>query len=52
MGIIERLKRLATKEINGDQPTRHIERALVVRWGKTATIKRTPVRGREKGKSE
>jgi hypothetical protein len=52
MNIIKRLKRLATKEIDVDQPTRHVERALVVRWGNTATIKRTPVRGREKGKSE
>jgi hypothetical protein len=52
MNIIKKLKALVNARINAEAPTRHVERAVVVRWGNTATLKRTPVSGREKGKSE
>ena len=55
MDIWKRLKKLGRKgadKINAEAPTSHVERAIVVRWGNTATTKRTPVQWREKGKSE
>ena len=55
MSIWHKIKKLAGKgapRINAEAPTSHVERAIVVRWGNTATIKRTPAREREKGKSE
>jgi hypothetical protein len=55
MNIWKRLKKLGRKgaaKINAEAPTSHVERAIVVRWGNTATIKRAPAREREKGKSE
>ena len=55
MDIWKRLKKLAGKgapRINAEAPSSLVERAIVVRWGNTATIKRTPVQWREKGKSE
>ena len=55
MDIWKRLKKLAGKgapRINAEAPTSHLERAIVVRWGNTATVKRTPLREREKGENE
>ena len=55
MDIWKRLKKLGRKgaaKINAETPTSHVERAIVVRWGNTATTKRTPVQWREKGESE
>lgn len=52
MDIIKKLKALVNARINAEAPTSHVERAIVVRWGNTATLKRTPVSGREKGKRE
>ena len=55
MDIWKRLKKLGRKgaaKINAEAPSSHVERAIVVRWGNTATIKRTPVKWREKGESE
>jgi len=55
MDIWKRLKKLGRKgaaKINAEAPTSHVERAIVVRWGNTATIKRTPLRERENGESE
>ena len=55
MSIWHKIKKLAGKgapRINAEAPTSHVERAIVVRWGNTATTKRTPVKWREKGESE
>ena len=55
MDIWKRLKKLAgkgTPRINAEAPQSHVERAIVVRWGNTATVKRTPLREREKGEDE
>ena len=55
MNIWHKIKKLAGKgapRINAEAPPRLVERAIVVRWGNTATIKRTPVEWREKGESE
>ena len=52
MDIFKKLKELVDARIHAEATTRHVERAVVVRWGNTATLKRTPVSGREKGKSE
>ena len=55
MDIWKRLKKLGRKgaaKINAEAPTSHVERAIVVRWGNTATVKRMPVKWREKGESE
>ena len=55
MNIWHKIKKLAAKgspRINAEAPQSHVERAIVVRWGNTATIKRAPAREREKGKSE
>ena len=55
MSIWHKIKKLAGKgapRINAEAPTSHVERAIVVRWGNTATIKRTPLRERENGESE
>jgi hypothetical protein len=55
MDIFKKLKALARRTpriINAEAHTSHVERAVVVRWGNTATLKRTPVSGREKGNSE
>ena len=55
MDIWHKIKKLAGKgapRINAEAPQSHVERAIVVRWGNTATIKRAPDREREKGKSE
>ena len=55
MSIWHKIKKLAGKgapRINAEAPSSLVERAIVVRWGNTATIKRAPAREREKGKSE
>ena len=55
MRIWHPLKKLAGKgapRINAEAPSSLVERAIVVRWGNTATIKRTPLRGRESGEIE
>jgi hypothetical protein len=55
MNVWHKIKKLAAKEsprINAEAPTSLVERAIVVRWGNTATIKRTPLRERENGESE
>ena len=55
MDIWKRLKKLAGKgapRINAEAPSSLVERAIVVRWGNTATIKRMPVKWREKGENE
>lgn len=55
MDIFKKLKELTRQQprrINGEAPTSHVERAIIVRWGNTATLTRTPLSGREKGKSE
>ena len=55
MDIWKRLKKLAGKgapRINAEAPQSLVERAIVVRWGNTATVKRTPLREREKGENE
>ena len=55
MNILKKLKELARRtppRINVEAHPSLVERAIVVRWGNTATIKRTPLREREKGKSE
>ena len=55
MDIWKRLKKLGRKgaaKINVEAHPSLVERAIVVRWGNTATIKRTPLREREKGETE
>lgn len=55
MHLWKTVKKLAGKpspRIHVETPTSHVERAVVVRWGNTATIKREPLRWREKGKIE
>lgn len=55
MDIFKKLKQLGRKgprRINGEASRSHVERAIIVRWGNTATLSRTPLRGREKGETE
>jgi hypothetical protein len=55
MDIWHKIKKLAAKgapRINAEAHPSLVERAIVVRWGNTATIKRTPAQWRENGKSE
>ena len=55
MDIFKKLKALAgrkPRKINAEASRSHVERAIIVRWGNTATLTREPLRGREKGKSE
>ena len=55
MSIWHRIKKLAGKgapRINAEASRSNVERAIVVRWGNTATIKRTPLKWREKGENE
>jgi hypothetical protein len=55
MNIWHTIKKLAGKNaprINAEASRSHVERAIVVRWGNTATIKRTPLKWREKGENE
>lgn len=41
------LGRKTRPKINGEASRSHGERAIIVRWGETATVRRTPLRGRE-----
>lgn len=53
--IIKKLKELTRRgprKINAEASPRLVERAIIVRWGETATLTREPLRGREKGKNE
>ena len=55
MDIVKKLKELARgkpRKINGEAHRSHVERAIVVRWGKTATLNREPLRGREMRENE
>jgi len=55
MDIFKKLKELTRRgpcKINAEASRSHVERAIVTRWGNTATLTREPLRGREKGKSE
>jgi hypothetical protein len=55
MDIWHKIKKLAAKgapRINAEAPSSLVERAIVVRWGNTATVKRMPVKWREKGENE
>ena len=55
MDIWKRLKKLGRKgavKINAEAPSSHVERAIIVKWGKTATLNREPLRWREKGNNE
>ena len=55
MDIFKKLKELTRRgprRINVEAHSSLVERAIVVRWGNTATIKRTPLRERENGESE
>jgi hypothetical protein len=49
MDWMKRLKSLA--RINAEAPRSDLERTLVTQWVETATIKRTTVKWREKGKN-
>jgi hypothetical protein len=52
MNIWHKIKKLAGKgqpKINAEASRSHVERAVVVRWGNTATLKREPLKWREKG---
>ena len=55
MNIWHKIKKLAGKgqpKINAEASRSHVERAIVVRWGNTATLRREPLKWREKGESE
>lgn len=55
MDIFKKLKELTKRQprrINAEASRSHVERAIITRWGNTATVTRTPLRGREKGTSE
>ena len=55
MNIWHKIKELAAKRsprINAEASRSHVERAIVVRWGNTATLKREPLKWREKGECE
>ena len=55
MDIWKKLKELTKRQprrINAEAHSSLVERAIVVRWGNTATINRTPAREREKGENE
>ena len=52
MNLLKVLKQLARRRgaarINAEAPTRLPERAMLIRWGETATLKREPVDRRER----
>jgi len=55
MDIFKKLKELTRRgprRINAEPPTRLVERAIITRWGNTATLNSKPLRGREKGISD
>jgi len=56
MNLLKVLKQLARRRgaarINAEAPTPHQERAIIVRWGNTATLKREPLLRRERKEDE
>jgi len=55
MDIFKKLKELTRRgprRINAEASRSHVERAIITRWGNTATLTREPLRGREKGESK
>jgi hypothetical protein len=55
MDIFKKLKELTRRgprRINGEAPTRLVERAIIARRGNTATLSSKPLSEREKGISE
>jgi hypothetical protein len=56
MNWLKVLKQLARRRgaarINAEAPPSPVERALIVRWGNTATLKREPLQGRERKEDE
>lgn len=56
MNLLERLRQMARRKaaarINGEASRSHPERAIVVRWGNTATLKREPLQRLERREDE
>jgi hypothetical protein len=55
MDIWKKLKELARRtprKINAEASRSHVERAIITRWGNTATVTREPLRERERGIDE
>jgi len=56
MNWLKVLKQLARRRgaarINAEAPTRLVERALIVRWGNTATLKQETLQTRERKEDE
>lgn len=56
MNLLKLLKQLARRRgaarINADRSISHGERAVIVRWGNTATLKREPLLRRERREDE
>jgi hypothetical protein len=55
MDILKKLKELARRtprKINAEASRSHVERAIITRWGNTATVIREPLRERERGIDE
>ena len=56
MNWLKVLKQLARRRgaarINAEAPPSPVERALIVRWGNTATLKREPLQRRERKEDE
>jgi hypothetical protein len=56
MNLLKVLKQLARRKgaarINAEAPPSHGERAIIVRWGNTATLKREPLLRRERKEDE
>ena len=56
MNWLDRIKQLARRKgaarINGEASRSHAERAIVIRWGNTATLKREPLQRLERREDE
>ena len=56
MNLLKVLKQLARRRgaarINAEYPQGHGERAIIVRWGNTATLRREPLQRRERKEDE
>jgi len=56
MNLLKVLKQLARRKgaarINADTSISHGERAIIVRWGNTATLRREPLLRRERREDE
>jgi hypothetical protein len=55
MNILKKLKELARRtprKINAEASRSHVERAIITRWGNTATVTREPLTERERGIDE